>query len=276
MNEPLPRKLNLWRGAILGGIVNATMTAQNSRYAVYAGWHNALYVVQNLEGEEGAVAFERGHKAVPSYLVGAFQSVNGDRWHGGDWEWELDRLFRGCPPLQRTFANKSVLSHLALEHMGKHLHRVTAAFWDDGEYIMAPDPWDELLANGVDVIEIELIEDVDAALRQWQENFQMSEEQVTFSRSLFERKVANPGVPLALSPPEVQFLALTFQVPRLQYEEMRRLWESSQGCKETRGTMHAWWEALDPKVEAEKAMRLCREAFAAMGITVPGDKVEEM
>jgi hypothetical protein len=254
------------------------MIAQNSEFAVYSGWQENHYFVQSTSGKDGVVTFSCGHAAEPGRVVGAFHSVHGDRWHGGECEWDLKRLFRGCSDVQMSLARQAALPHLALEHMGRQMHRVTAAFWDKNEYVTAPDPWDELLANGVNAIEVELIEDLDAALRAWQENYEMSEEQVAFSRSLFERKVAKPGALLELSPAEARFLASTFQDPRLQYEEMRRLWEPSQGCGEsgeTRGTMHVWWDTLDPKVEAEKATRLCREAFAAMGImvTCEGDSV---
>jgi hypothetical protein len=195
-----------------------------------------------------------------------FHDCHCDRWWyaPGD-EWDLEWYFRGCPAYQRSLADQAALDSLRFELDGRLYHRVTAAFWDHGEYLTAPDPWELLLANGVRLIATELIEDVEAALTAWQEDYQMTPEQLAFARSVFERKMARPPAVLELSPADVEFLQSTFEDPKAMYDELDRLSPGDKSAQEG----PKWWDSIDSAAEAQKAMKLCREGFAELGIQMP-------
>jgi hypothetical protein len=152
-----------------------------------------------------------------------------------------------------------------MEDDGKVLSLVTTAFWDAGEYLATADPWEDVMANGVNLISDELIEDRETSMAGFQTSYGMSPAQVAFARSVFERKLARPATTIELTPAEVQWLALTFEDPKARAaENIRWAVEHGQPVADLK-----WPESLDSTAEAQKAMQLCRESFAAMGILMP-------
>ena len=110
---------------------------------------------------------------------------------------------------------------------------ITAAFWDEGEYLTAAAPWDLVLAEGARLVRIELIEDIGEALAEWQEGYQMTNEQLTLARSLFNRKMTQPEAPIELTAAEVEWLRSTSEEPN------------------------------------EKGITACRDKLKAIGILIP-------
>src|SRR5262249_25837942 len=99
----------------------------------------------------------------------------------------------GCPPHQRGIADQAALKALQLEYDGKIDPRVSAAFWDAGELVAGADPWETILASGGNLIDIELNEDIDAAMVAWGDYYQWRPQKAALVRTIFERKIANPA-----------------------------------------------------------------------------------
>src|SRR5262249_5712119 len=94
----------------------------------------------------------------------------------------------------------------------------------------------------------------------------LSADQVTFAHQLYERKLARPGGIIELTGDQVKWLESTFEDPRQRYLELAQL---SKGEKEEDTINLKGLDSLDPKAEFQKAMKLCREGFAAIGILFP-------
>jgi hypothetical protein len=274
-SRPFPKKAVVWSGAILGGIVHATMAAVDALYASFAAWYSNHYVLNGVDGREGVITFDHGMQSDGGHLVGVFFFSESDRSPYTCKEgYDLERFFRGCPQYQRSLAEQMALPYLQDEDEGKVLYRVTTAFWDNGEDVTAADPWELVLWNGANLIENELIENRDAAFARFQTGCGMSPEQVAFARKLFERKMAQPSETIELTASEVRFLESTFEDPKATYAEMHRLRTEEdttevKGKSEAAGTSPKWWESLDSAAEAQKAMKACRDLFAWIGIVVP-------
>jgi hypothetical protein len=208
MKTLFPEKVAVWSGAILGGIVNATMTAQSAFYGALAQWIRNHYVLKGADGREGVITFAGGHWYSEAPLVGVFHNVHSDRFFT-EKEQDLERFFNGCPWYQRSLAEQAALPYLQLEFEGRLLHRVTAAFWDQGTHLAAADGWEEILANGASLIYDELVGDPEAILARLQTSYDMSIEQVAFARSLFQRKMVRPPALIELTAAEADWLAST-------------------------------------------------------------------
>ena len=230
MASAFPQKAFVWRGAILGGIVNATKVAESTSYGHFAAWNCLHYILNDGSGNEGVLAFAGGHWYPDAPLVGVFHQVHSPRFSVDRDEIGLESVFRNCPPYQRALADYA-LYYLQLDYHGKTLHRVTAAFWDDRDYLVAADPWGEVRQHGADLIDNELIEDIKGALGRWQQGYQMTSEQLFFVDQLFQRKMARP--------------AGLIELTRAQAEWLQSM-------------------AGDPKT-----MKSCRQQFRALGILVP-------
>ncbi len=187
-----PRTSVVWPGTILASVVNATMTAAYPEYAPFHGWTTKTYWVQGGDGRYGAITF-----GDPS-LVGVFFSAASDRNPFQRPEiYTIDPFFRGCPRFQRELAEQGALR--CWRHEGFSGPCITTAFWDEGEYLAAADPWDDVLEHGADLVHIQLMEDVAQALMEWANDYDMSPSQVELSRSIFLQRMSSWGRELGSS-----------------------------------------------------------------------------
>lgn len=212
-----PRASILWKGAILGTIVKSIATAIHADFDTLQSWSGSNYIVQGWDGRYGAVAFAgpQGELFNPasSSLAGAFYSAKSSRGpNAGEGQQEREVFFRGCPPQQRELAETEAVQFLLFEiHPGGPC--ITTAFWNDGEFLTAADPWHTVLENGVDLIRIELIEDMEEALAEWQEAFDLSQRHVDMARSIYERRLRKPDGGMTLSESECTFLSTLSEEP---------------------------------------------------------------
>lgn len=221
-----PKVSILYRGVILHSIVNATVTAQDPEFTRFLSWDGQNYVLNSGTGRLGAVTFDRG------LVVGVFFDANSRHSpRNGDEEYDIKRFLQGMPKHHHSLAEAQTLKYNRQDYRGALAPLVTAAFWNEGENLTAAFPWAEVFQNGAHLIRVELMEDIRSAMGEWKESYEMSQEQVSFSLSLFERKIVNPSHAVVLSRSEVA---------RLQ-------------------SVSSSVEALDD----------CRQAFAAMGIVFP-------
>ena len=267
MSERFPPKRAVWIRAILGGIVNATKTAEKESYACFEGWNRNHYVLNGVDGRQGIITFAGGHWYSEAPLVGVFHDVHSPRYNIP--ELDLERFFHGCPAYQRALAEQDALSFLKPEHHGSLLHHVTAAFWDDGESLAAADPWGVIVRDGASLISEEMTEDRAAALERFAQGYGMTAAQLAFAASLCERKIARPPAAIELTIDDRKFLESTFKDPKVEYAELERVMRPTEKQEKERGSgaqQAKWWEAIDTKAEFEKAMKACREKFAEIGI----------
>jgi hypothetical protein len=201
-------------------------------------------------------------------VIGVFHDVHCQHFRS-EKEQDLEWFFRGCPAYHRLLADQLALAYLRVDFHGESLHRVTATFWNDGEGLKGAEPWEILTQSGVSLLKQELIEDRDLALANFQMAYGMSDSQVSFVVSLFERKMARPPARIELTATDVHFLQSSFNDPRAEYAQMKPS-ERENEQKEDQADRHPkWLEKIDSAAEAKKAMDLCRDLFAEMDIIVP-------
>jgi hypothetical protein len=207
----------VWKGAILGTIVKSIATAIHADFDSLQSWSENNYVVQGWDGRYGAVSFAgpQGDFFHPerSLVVGAFYSAKSNRGPTtGQGQRNREPFFVGCPAPQRQLAYARALQFLLFDiHPGGPC--VTSAFWNDGAFVTAADPWPVILENGADLIQNEMVEDVEEALIQWQEEFGLSVEQIALAWSIYQRRMKAPHEVVNLSVAERSFLASLSEEP---------------------------------------------------------------
>jgi hypothetical protein len=175
----------------------------------FRGHGTAVFGTNDMQGIYGAVVFKG------KSLAGIFYNSNSQRapYLCPD-TYDVNRYFQGMPSRHRILATKFLKDFdFFVREDGRKIPSVTTAFWNRGEFLTAEDPWDVVLAEGAKVMHIELMEDRDAALAAWQEECEMSPEQVEFARSLFNRKMAHPKAKIELTSAEVEWLLSTSEAP---------------------------------------------------------------
>jgi hypothetical protein len=196
-------------GAILHTIVTAIMAADCQFYASDCGWDGTNYWAYNQQSATATFLFSFS----PSIrVVGGFFDAKSDRSPYHWKEYSLDFVLREMPDEHRLLLMSGL--PLYFERMsGTDIPCITAAFWDEGEYLASADSWDALLANGARLVRIQLLGDHDEAIKEWSTNFGMAQQQESFVRKLFKRKLAQPEGIVELSGRETAWLVSTSEDP---------------------------------------------------------------
>jgi hypothetical protein len=217
-----PTLSQLRTGATLGAIVHATTQTTCPLYL--QGWSGSDYLLNDCSGTSGAVTFFKDG------CVGAFYDVH-SKHPTNDWlAHHREEFFAGMPATHRVIAEQFTLQYLLQEHEGSVIPLVTAVFWNQGEDLTAAVPWPEMIRNGGHILENQLM-DTEAALAAWEEDYQMTAEQLDFVRRIFRRRTETKIAWMELSEEEAQW--------------------------------------LQDQAESPDAMKQCRQSFAEISIFVP-------
>jgi hypothetical protein len=206
-----PKASIIWPGAILGTITKSIATAVNGDFDSFQSWSGNNYTIQGWDGRYGAITFQGPQgplfQAGKSSVVGAFYSAMSRRCPhiGDDCHATLESVFQGCPERHRRLAETGALQFLLFEAHPRG-PCATVAFWNDGDYLAAVGSWDIILANGADLIRIQLIDNVEDELGAWAEEYHLSEVQIDLARSLYWRKLNKPDKNIRLSESEAAYL----------------------------------------------------------------------
>src|ERR1044072_4750888 len=158
-----PRADVLRQGIILRSIVSATMITKNPDLARFLSWDGKNYILNNADGTYGAITVDDMH------IVGAFfDSESSLNPYVSKVPHDIAALFRGMPPQLRSIADNQTLKYNRQVYRGELVSLITALFWSDGEYLSAALPWQQVFRNGAHIIRVELMEDTEAALKEWQ------------------------------------------------------------------------------------------------------------
>ena len=112
-----------------------------------------------------------------------------------------EALFAGAPAEVVTLARETTLHYLLDKIDGKVTPVVTAAFWSQGNDLIAAEDWDSVIEHGAHLLKAELLEPYDA-FQFLREDYEMPEPQIELVQTLFERKLASPDSTLVLTASE--------------------------------------------------------------------------
>jgi hypothetical protein len=230
MSNGFPKRAGVLRGCILAYLVDCIMTAQHALFTrvswkddgFFAGKGPAVYGMNDGQGIYGAITFEG------ELLVGIFYDTHSERSPYRHPEtYDLNRFFQGMPSHHRILVDGPLEDFIGNVD-GQLIPEVTTAFWDNGDYLTAADPWEVVLNEGARVVRIELMADIDDALAAWQEEYEMSPHQVAFSRLLFDCKMSCPTGIIELSNAEVTWLRSTCEERSAERKE-----QAISGCRDS-------------------------------------------
>jgi hypothetical protein len=210
-------KEKLWRGAILGTIAHAIFVTHYPELASSHSWDGINYNVQNYAGAFGTVTFsDQGTVAV---FFDAHSTKSPVRVGKG---YEPHSFFTGIPAALFAVAQAETLQYALQVYDGVERPVITAAFWSEGEDLVAAAPWSEVIENGAHLVRIQLLE-IDAAIEEWQSEYELLPAQVELARSLLHQKVSDPNTPIRLNKEEQSVIINTVATG---VAESRELFES--------------------------------------------------
>lgn len=152
-NNDFPLIRDLWRGALLNTIAHAVWVTADSFLAYEVGWDGKNYLRQDSMGASGAIHFADGNT-----VVGAFFSANSkdQPFNRPASDYSIEPFFSGIPDKLRSLANAESLEFMLQEYNGVVQPIITAAFWGGDTKMVSAMPWEEVWANGANILVIEL------------------------------------------------------------------------------------------------------------------------
>jgi hypothetical protein len=186
---------DLSQGCILATIAHAIWLIKHPELVHEQSWDGSNYNVQDTMGSLGTITF--GSEGT----VAAFFDVHSPRnpFRSGTGH-ALAELLAGMPASLRALAERETLQYLLQEYKGTTQPVITAAFWSEGESVVAAEQWDQVLSNGAHLAKLQLLGA--AALGEWQKLYKFNSREFELVRSLFSRKMSNPDETVILTASE--------------------------------------------------------------------------
>ncbi|MFJ7915641.1 MULTISPECIES: hypothetical protein [unclassified Lysinibacillus] len=216
------KKLNwqrehLWGGCILASIAHAIMVAHYPELSNEHSWDDINYNVQDSSGARGTITFN------PNYVVGTFRNEFSEREY-------IDALdyFNGAPKEVNQLAVNETLQYLLDELNGDTVPVITTAFWEGDVGTYSNDSFEDFIENGGFLIESQT-KDIETAINEWKEYYDMSDSQINLLYSIFERKISNPSGEIILKDSEIKMIQSDdeegLNESRISFAELGIKWE---------------------------------------------------
>ncbi|MGE7945243.1 hypothetical protein [Lysinibacillus sp. NPDC093688] len=216
------KKLNwqrehLWEGCILASIAHAIMVAHYPELSNEQSWDDINYNVQDSSGARGTITFNL------NYVVGAFRNEFSEREY-------IDALdyFNGAPKEVNQLAVNETLQYLLNEIDGDTVPVITTAFWEGDVGTYSNDSFEDFIENGGFLIESQA-KDIETAINEWKEYYDMSDSQINLLHSIFERKISNPSGEIILMESEIKMIQSDdeegLNESRISFAELGIKWE---------------------------------------------------
>lgn len=184
----------LWNGCILASIAHAIMVAHYPYLSNEHSWDGFNYNVQDSEGTRGTVTFQN------NYLVAAFRNNE-----TVPRKFTTMDFFQGAPDKIIEIAETETLQYLLESVNGEDIPLITTAFLGIENQIFSLDSFDIMLENGGGLLKRQVME-FHLAIESWEEYYEMTEEQNTLLKNIYQRKVSNPDGKIVLSLKEINLI----------------------------------------------------------------------
>lgn len=209
----------IWRGCVLAWIAHAISVAHYPEIAHEQSWDGLNYNVQDGSGARGTITFH------PKYLVSAIRDDNSERVN--EYINALE-YFQDSSEEVKTLALNETLQYLLEDIDGQSVPVITTAFWGNSEGIYSQDELDVLIDNGGFLLERQTT-DIETAINEWQEYYEMSDLRINLLKSIFQRKIENPSKIIVLTQNEIQMIESNdeegLNESRLSFEELGIKWD---------------------------------------------------
>lgn len=177
----------LWNGCILASIAHAIMVAHYPFLSNEHSWDGFNYNVQDSEGIRGTVTFQKNN------LVAAFRNDETVPRNISS----LD-FFKGAPDKIMEIAKGETLQYLLERVNGRDIPLITTAIWGNENQIFSLDTFDTMIENGGGLLERQVME-FHEAIESWQEYYEMTVQQITLLKNIYQRKISKPNEKIVLS-----------------------------------------------------------------------------
>lgn len=191
------KRQEIWEGCVLASIAHAIFVAHNPEFSYEHSWDGYNYNTNDGQGSRGTVTFFQ------DFFIAGFRNE----------EFPLDTVnakdyFIQAPQIVKEIAEQETLQYLLDDVNGKTIPVITTFLWEDENLVFSSHPYEEMMERGGNLLEIQS-SDYESALESWEENYELTEKQLTLMKKLYTSKIANPTRNIILSKEDINAIEAT-------------------------------------------------------------------
>lgn len=183
-----PKKL--YQGCLFAAIIHAILVGEYPELNYEHSWDGLNYSMNNSCGCRATITFH------PQYIVAVFQDYS--RVIPGKNAYEY---LCGMPEDILKLTQTEALQYVLRNENGEIEPVITAAFWGTWEELSSSQTWSDIWENGGYILENQLLPHQQSFMR-WDDYYGLSDGQMKLAQSLLDRRLADAGAPILLSPQE--------------------------------------------------------------------------
>ncbi|TCI71348.1 MULTISPECIES: hypothetical protein [unclassified Exiguobacterium] len=183
---------NIWEGCILASIAHAVFIADAPDLAYEHSWDGDNYSTNDGQGSRGTVAF--GQEVYAAGFRNDHLALN---------PVDAKQYFIEAPDQVQQTAEQETLQYLLDEVDGEVRPVVTTVLWESEQHVFSSHPYDIMLERGADLLEVQASE-YEAAIEFWEENYELTEQQLALVEKLYHLKLEDPTRRILLTEEDIQ------------------------------------------------------------------------
>ena len=188
----------LWNGCILASIAHAIMVAHYPLISNEHSWDGMNYNTNDNAGTRGTVSFSNGCCAA------AFRNDNSDRFNIENPRQAI-KYFQNAPNRIVELAETETLQFLLYNVAGQVLPVITTTFWGKSNELFTEDTLDDFLQYGGKLLKKQTL-DTNKSMNAWKKYYGMTQPQFELMKSIYERKIEDPLIPIFLTLEEINMI----------------------------------------------------------------------
>lgn len=209
---------NIWEGCILASIAHAVFIADAPDLAYEHSWDGDNYSTNDGQGSRGTVAF--GQEVYAAGFRNDHLALN---------PVDAKQYFIEAPDQVQQTAEQETLQYLLDEVDGEVRPVVTTVLWESEQHVFSSHPYDIMLERGADLLEVQASE-YEAAIEFWEENYELTEQQLALVEKLYLLKLKDPIGRILLTEADIQSIngndVEGIEESRISFSEIGIVWPS--------------------------------------------------
>ena len=196
MNKLKFKKNDLYNGCLIGAIAHAIIVGRYPELSYEQSWDGINYNLVGDNGIRGTITFN-GEECVAAFR-------NEKNINDNEIENALS-FFEEAPESIKSIAKNETLLYLLEIVNKKKVPLITAGFWSEGENIVTSCSEEEIILNGMSIIEKQIMP-IEKSILEWKEYYEMEEEEIELLKIIYKKIKTNNGEEIILSKNEIKIL----------------------------------------------------------------------
>lgn len=178
----------LYDNCVYSSIAHAVFVLKEPFFTAEQSWDGMNYCFNDFEGTRGTISFDQA----VGIMAGAVRDDRSERRNRYP-EFKAIKLFANAPENIKRLAEKEALEYLYDEVGGVTQPTATVAFWSVGGEIVIDEDIEEFRKNGGEYLFVISV-DHDELRDYWQEQYDLSEEELFAVDLIYERFMAHEPI----------------------------------------------------------------------------------